>query len=72
VICDRPKCGRQAPAGDLYCSERCFEQDHDPTPITVRKQGGVSIFTRYTREPVILPDNPAYWRRMGRAGDVRR
>ena len=59
--CNRPKCKKQAPSGDLYCSERCFRQDNDPTPITVRGQGGISTFTRYTPDPVILPDHPDYW-----------
>lgn len=53
--CERPEC-RQESVGDLlYCSDRCYDLDNDPTPITVRSKGATNTFTAYTRQPVIIP-----------------
>lgn len=43
MICDRRKCRKEAVAGMLHCSERCYELDNDPvpvTPVSPNKTGG--------------------------------
>ena len=61
--CDRPGCKRETTGDLLYCSERCFNLDNDPTPITVlaaNKAGGFGLgLERQERQPVILPKNRA-------------
>lgn len=56
--CDRQKCSKIAPDGDLYCSAACFELDNDPDPIQPlarNKIGGFGLeVSRMSREPVIL------------------
>jgi hypothetical protein len=56
--CDRPKCSRPAPAGDLYCSAPCFDLDNDSNPIQPLARNKVGGFgadiSRMRREPVRL------------------
>lgn len=59
IACDRPRCTRKAPDGDLYCSTRCFDADNDPNPIqpiAANKVGGFGdeLYRTMLPEPVIL------------------
>jgi len=60
VQCERPKCTQETTSDLLYCSERCFELDHDPCPVQPlarNKAGGFGNgISRMTRQPVILPN----------------
>jgi len=43
MMCDRPGCGEETSGDLLYCSDRCYDLDNDPNPITVlarNKAGG--------------------------------
>lgn len=63
MICERPKC-RQEAAGDLlYCSDRCYDLDNDPNPITVLARNKAGGFGRNPQwqvpDPVHLPPERA-------------
>ncbi|MFI7678526.1 hypothetical protein [Actinophytocola sp. NPDC049390] len=57
--CDRPKCNKQTTGDALYCSDRCFDLDNDPTPITVLARNKAGGFGRDLQwqvpDAVILP-----------------
>jgi hypothetical protein len=60
VTCDRPKCTKETVGDLLYCSQRCYDLDNDPTPITVlarNKAGGFGHDLSWQQAyPVILPE----------------
>lgn len=64
MICERPQCSKPTSSDLLYCSDRCYDLDNDPTPITVcasRNQATTALgtFAQYDRTPVHLPpDTP--------------
>lgn len=63
MICDRPRCTKPTTGDLLYCSDRCYELDNDPTPITALARsktagdGGSGKFVHWGSDlvPVILP-----------------
>lgn len=56
--CDRRGCREQVIDDLLYCSQRCFDLDNDPVPITVlspNKHGGYGTGLEWQeRRPVVL------------------
>lgn len=67
MTCDRPGCKKPTTGDLLYCSERCYQLDNDPNPVTVTRRnnaggfGGAFGGGLHWREPqpVILPENRA-------------
>ncbi len=63
--CDRRACGNATSGDLLYCSERCYNLDNDPNPITVTRRNNARGFGGafgggihwQERKPVILPEN---------------
>lgn len=58
--CERARCRAATVDDERYCSDRCFEMEHDlRAPATVRRKGGTpGLYTQHHRAPVVL-DHPA-------------
>ena len=61
MICERPRCNKECTGDLLYCSERCYDLDHEPVPVQPlarNKVGGFGDdFSRWGPEVVGPPPN---------------
>jgi len=59
--CERPKCTNQSYSDFLYCSEECWDLDHEPAPVKPlarnKTMGFGDSMAWWVPEPVIL-DHP--------------